>query len=345
MRENRKILIAAGLIILIFPVLITLVVNKINVSKKTETKLSGKIIEVDNGKYTIKMDMEDFIPCVLMAQMPIDSPKEVLKAQAVVIRTYILKQMGENTEITLEQLGLPYVSYGKLRDMWFREYRMEYPDTVAGMVGNLTGLGASRIFEQNCDYLNNIISKTDMMVLKNNGELILPLYHGVSNGKTRNGINILGTDYNYLKSVKCDTDLQAKDYLGVTYVSMEQLKNKLAENDIVIYKNKEELFDSENLDLQTLISLIDISNKDDAGYVLLVKIADTEIMAEDFAKALGLNSTAMEISEYEKGIRITTKGCGHGYGMSLAYSEQLAKNGMQWQKILKFFYDATISNY
>ena len=36
-----------------------------------------------------------------------------------------------------------------------------------------------------------------------------------------------------------------------------------------------------------------------------------------FAKALGLQSTDMTIEEYEKGIRITTKGVGHGFGMSL----------------------------
>lgn len=345
MRENLRVLVIAGLIILIFPVLITLIINKVNVNKKTEVEELGRIIEIDNGKYTIEMDMEDFIPCVLMAQMSIDSPKEVLKAQTVVIRTYILKQMGQNTRINSTQLGLPYVSYGKLQDMWFREYRMESSDTIGGMLGNLTGLGASRIFEQNWDYLNNIISKTKDMVLKKDGELILPLYHGVSNGQTRSGTEILGTEYNYLKSVKCDTDLQAKDYLGVTYVSIKQLKDKLAENDIVIYKDKKEVFNSENLDAQTLLSLIDISNKDETGYVLSVNIADTEIMADDFAKALELNSTSFEISEYEKGIRITTKGKGHGFGMSLAYAEELAKSGMEWKKILKFFYDGTINSY
>lgn len=344
-KRNWKFLLTVGLMILIFPVLITFVVSNMNQNDKKEEVRSGKIIEVDNGKYSITMEMEDYIPCVLMAQMPIDSPQEVLKAQAVVIRTYILRKMGKEEVITSGELGLPYISYEKLRDMWFREYRIEHSKEIGGMLGNLTGLGGSRIFEHNKDYLNNIMEKTQMKVLKNNGELILPLFHEVSNGNTRSGKDILGKDYTYLKSIKCDTDLQEKDFLGMKYITIEELREKLSKNDIVIYKEQKELLSSDNMDLQNIISMIDCTNKDKQGYSLNIKIGDTQIRSEDFAKALDLNSTSIEICEYEKGIRITTKGIGHGFGMSFAYAGQLAKNGMQWQQILKTFYDATISDY
>lgn len=345
MHNHWKSFAVIGLIILVFPVLITFIVNKVNVDKESGVQTSGKTIVVNCGSYVAEMDMENFIPCVLMAQMPIESPKEALKAQAVVIRTYILKKMGKDNTISNDELGLPYISYVKLEDMWFRNYRMEHPKSVRGMLGNLTGLGKSRIFKTNMDYLNMIMEKTRMKVLKNGGELILPLYHGISNGTTRSGSEVLGEEYNYLKSVKCNSDMEEENFLGVQYVTAEQLKEKLKKSGIVVYKENKELFSTEDMDLQELMKIIDYSDKDKTSYVKVVKIADTKIAAEDFAKALKLRSTSMEISEYEDGIRITTKGEGHGFGMSLSYAKQLAKDGMEWDKILKTFYDVTISDY
>lgn len=117
------------------------------------------------------------------------------------------------------------------------------------------------------------------------------------------------------------------------------------EKDIIVYKDKKELLSSENIDLQDLIKLIELKGIDKAGYVTYIQMGDTKILAEEFADALELNSTAMEINLYEKGIRITTKGKGHGFGMSLSYAKELARNGSQWQDILKKFYDVTISDY
>lgn len=331
--------------IFLFPVLITFIAGKMNVDKTNQVTLSGKTIIADSGGYAAEMDMENFIPCVLMAQMPIDSPIEALKAQSVVIRTYILKQMGNETTIHSKELGLPFVSYTKLQEMWFLDYRTQHPGSFEGMLGNLTGLGKSKIFKENIAYLHKVIEKTSLKVLKSNGKLILPLFHGISNGVTRNGGEILGSEYNYLKSVKCNSDIEQENFLGVKYFTMEQLREQLEKNDIILYKDQKELFSSGEIDLQDFMDLMDCSNMDETGYLVSLKIADTEIIAEDFADALGLASTAINIEEYEKGVRITSKGEGHGFGMSLAYADQLAKDGMGWKNILKTFYDATISDY
>lgn len=53
----------------------------------------------------------------------------------------------------------------------------------------------------------------------------------------------------------------------------------------------------------------------------------------------------MSIEEYEKGIRITTKGNGHGFGMSISYARYLADHGKPWQEILSTFYDGKIVEY
>lgn len=334
-----------ALIICVFPVLITFTTMKVNRKTSTERNLSGKTIEMDCGGYIVTVDMEDFIPCVLMAQMPIDSPMETMKAQVVVIRTHILHKMKEDTTISTKELGLPFISYSALKEQWFEEYRRANPTSLEGVWGNLTGIGGASVFDKNRKYLRMIVNKTDMKVLKNNGEIILPLFHGISNGNTRNGSEVLGSDYGYLKSVKCDTDLLEENYIGTKYFTIEELKKKLMAKDIIVYKDKKELLSVESIDLQDLIKLIELKGVDKMGYVTYVQMGDTKILADEFAEALDLNSTSMEISLYEKGIRITTKGRGHGFGMSLSYAKELAKNGEQWQDILKKFYDATISDY
>ena len=116
----------------------------------------------------------------------------------------------------------------------------------------------------------------------------------------------------------------------------------LKEQGIIAYKDKKEIFVDKNVSTKELLGLIDISNRDKSGYVKIVKIGDTVVEGGVFAKALGLKSTDMTIEEYEKGIRITTKGVGHGFGMSLTYGAGLAGEGKTWKEILERFYDASI---
>lgn len=332
------------LIIILFPVIVTLIVGKVNGRNNKEIK-SGKTIVIEQEKYSAKMDMDDFILCVLMAQMPVESPMEQLKAQTVVIRTYIINKMGSRSTISTKELKLPFISYTNMEEIWFRQYRIKNAATFGGMIGNLTGLGKSIVFSDNIEYLHTIIEKTNHKVLKYEGKIILPLFHETSNGETRDGESILGSEYSYLKNQKCNTDIETKNFISVKYITLEQFKKNLSKKNIVVYKDKKELFSREDMDLQEIIKNIDYSKKDKSGYTLYLKIGDTVVLAEDFSKAMGLPSTCMEISEYEKGIRITTKGQGHGFGMSMSYAQKLAKDGMSWQKILKTFYNATINDY
>ena len=67
------------------------------------------------GKYRILLDreenggylsLEEYLPSVLAAQISPDSEMEALKAQAVIARTYIRRQMGEEKEISELSLDL-----------------------------------------------------------------------------------------------------------------------------------------------------------------------------------------------------------------------------------------------
>lgn len=343
-KVKTKYVILYGALVILFPVILTMLLGRINSKPENDNNivLSGKYVILSDDTVTKKIDVEYFIPCVLMAQLPIDSPQELLKAQAVVIRTYIINKMGKKDSINAKELSLPYISYGKLREMWFAKYKKNNLRNIRGILCNISGMGKSIPYRENTRYLYGIIKKTNGMVLKSNGEIILPLFHQTSNGQTRSGSEVLGKKYEYLKREKCGNDIQQENYIGIKYFETGEFGNVLKEQGIIAYKDKKEIFVDKNVSTKELLGLIDISNRDKSGYVKIVKIGDTVVEGGVFAKALGLQSTDMTIEEYEKGIRITTKGVGHGFGMSLTYGAGLAGEGKTWKEILERFYDASI---
>ena len=148
-----------------------------------------------------------------------------------------------------------------------------------------------------------------------------------------------------MKNTKCEKDEQENEFLSVRYFTLEKLLKKLSENGIVVYKDKKEKFDFQESDAHEFIRMTDLSNVDENGYQLWVKIGDTKVNGDVFKEALNLQSTCMKIEEYEQGIRITTRGNGHGFGMSLSFAEFLAENGANWGEILRKFYDCVIVDY
>lgn len=340
---DRKKFIMLILFSIFFPLVIGSVCVLVNGNKISKAKPSGKTILVDNKNYSFEMDMENFISYVLMAQMDESEPEELLKAKSVIIRTYILYKMKDKAQIAASDLGMEYRNYGELKNSRFQDFCRENIKSPKGMAAYFTGIGSYKIYNEKNKKIKRIVDKTKGKIIKKQGETILPLFHNISNGKTRLGEEILGKEYSYLKSVICQNDIKEKEYLCTRYLTVNEFKKKLSANGIVVFKDGKEILKNIK-DKKEIINLITVE-KDKEGYALKIRIGDTVVLADDFSKALGLNSTDMSIEEYEKGIRITTKGNGHGFGMSISYARYLAGHGKPWQEILSTFYDGKIVEY
>lgn len=340
---DRKKFIMLILFSIFFPLVIGCVCVLVNGNKISKAKPSGKIILVDNKNYSFEMDMENFISYVLMAQMDESEPEELLKAKSVIIRTYILYKMKDKAQIAASDLGMEYRNYGELKNSRFQDFCRENIKSPKGMAAYFTGIGSYKIYNEKNKKIKRIVDKTKGKIIKKQGETILPLFHNISNGKTRLGEEILGKEYSYLKSVICQNDIKEKEYLCTRYLTVNEFKKKLSANGIVVFKDGKEILKNIK-EKKEIINLITVE-KDKEGYALKIRMGDTVVLADDFSKALGLNSTDMSIEEYEKGIRITTKGNGHGFGMSISYARYLAGHGKPWQEILSTFYDGKIVEY
>lgn len=327
----------AILVVILITILILITLPK----HKLPYRESGRTVILELSDCRIRMDLEQFIPLVLMAEMPYDSPKELLKAQAVVIRTNILYGMGGKKEMTADEIGLPYKTPNQLKRLWFEEEKVQKADKISGMVGNLLGWGEGEIFTRKMNRLYDIIGETEGRVLKIQGKLILPLFHRLSNGKTRDGKEVLGEKFSYLLSKDCQEDMEASGYNSFAELSVKEIFDRLEKRGIVVFQKGNEV-EGKTMMPQVFMDFLKIEKTDSKGYINVLSLGDVKVDGMDFAKALGVKSPAFDVSVRDEKIVFSVRGDGHGLGMSLHQAEVMAKQGKTYREILVNFYDAAL---
>lgn len=263
--------------------------------------------------------LEDFVAEILPSQMPVHYEEEALKAQAVVIRTNLLSKAadfyGSGTlaeasaavqETDLEQLGFSFYDQEEQIALWgfenwerYTEKCREAAEETAGQVLAFQN-GDAQAEEQTDGQPGQLSGGAAEPQLPDD----LP-YHAVSAGRTRGG-SVLGESYSWLESAECPEDLQSSDYLKI-----------------------------ETLDLQETPEIL---ARDEAGYVTEVRMGEQILGGEEFRSLYGLNSSCFTAEQTEGGVRIVTKGLGHGLGLSMYQANLQAIEGKNYQEILQYFY-------
>ena len=86
------------------------------------------------------------------------------------------------------------------------------------------------------------------------------------------------------------------------------------------------------------MSGIQIVSKTDGGYVLKIQVGNVVMSGTTFAGIMEINSSCLTIERADSGIKITTKGSGDGFGVSIFHADEMAKAGGTYEDILKKFY-------
>lgn len=294
---------------LLFPTALTLFINGEKSSTLPQTQNSGRTIIIKTDSHTYKMDMEEFIPCILANQLNINCPIEVIKSQAVILRTYILYNMNDKTTINVDELNLSYTLYDDLK--------------------NIVGEDFSTYYTK----LKNAVAETNGETIKYKDELIIPYFHSISAGKTRNGQEALGsTEYPYLISKECADDTSSQDYLTITYIGKDDFINILKK-----YRNDIQLNKDNPLENTQVLS------RCSAGYVSSIQIGDNTFTGDEIQMYFSLKSPFFEFENFEDQIRIICKGNGHGLGLSIFGAIKMAEKGSTYKDILTYYYtDVTI---
>lgn len=267
----------------------------------------GKIILLDRGEKTYRMELEEYLPGVIARQIPAEYEPEALKAQAIIARTYIRGQMmsaGESDEIAESALDLDFLGEDELRALW----------------------GTGR-FAERYTRLEQAVRETKGQIMMYGNEPIDPLFCRSTAGKTRTG----DIAHPYLKSTACQKDTVGENFLKTVYFSPEKMAAAVNTIDSGAESPR-------TVQPEALLNTMQIGSRDEAGYVNQMELCGLRFTGDELSAALQLASSCFFI-ETEKGkIKITTKGEGHGYGLSQNTANVLAAEGWTAGEILEHFY-------
>lgn len=85
-----------------------------------------RYVAVEREGKVSRVPAEDFLVHVLAAQIPADFGPETLKAQAVIARTYIYREMNGAEEIPEEALDMDALSGAQMEELWGGTYQEDY---------------------------------------------------------------------------------------------------------------------------------------------------------------------------------------------------------------------------
>lgn len=179
-------------------------------------------------------------------------------------------------------------------------------------------------------YYNKIkkaVLSTEGKYVTYNSELIDAVYHSTSNGYTEDASFVWGNNVPYLKTVTSPWDTSSRTFQKSVDVSFEELSNKLGIK-----------FDEE--------TLIEVISRDDSGRISKIKIGDKELTGTSARNIIGLRSSDFDIIINAYSITFTTRGYGHGVGMSQYGANGMANSGYTYEQILKHYYSGvTITDF
>ena len=170
--------------------------------------------------------------------------------------------------------------------------------------------------------IKNAVENTNGEYLSYNGNYIEALYHSTNNGKTESSFDVFGNYYPYLISVSSEYDKNASSYLRTISMPLDTISNKLG-----LSLNND--------------SVISILSYTDGGNIKEININGNNFSGKKVRELLGLRSADFDISISDNNANITTRGYGHGVGMSQYGANGMANAGYSYKDILSHYYPGT----
>lgn len=262
-----------------------------------------RVCDAATGKVT-EMDAEEYIFGVVAAEMPALYEEEALKAQAVAAYTYACCRRAENSHKSYD------ITTDHTTDQSF-----------------ITEKAAREKWGDNADtYVNKIkkaVEDTSGYMITCNGKPITAVYHAISSGKTEDCKNVWGRELSYLKPVVSEGDRLSPDYIEETTFTIEQIKEKLAE-EVELSSDAASFFGE--------------CSRTESGTVTKIKVCSESLTGARLRSLLDLRSTNFEVKYTENSFVFTTYGYGHGVGMSQYGANYMAKQGSDFKEILTHYY-------
>lgn len=174
-------------------------------------------------------------------------------------------------------------------------------------------------FDKYYNKIKDAVLSTEGTTLKYNDEYIDAVYFSTSNGYTEDSINVWENDIPYLKSVESYWDRDASSFFRTQTMDLNTFNSKLGTN----ISNGDE---------------ISIIERNSSSRVSKISVGGKIFSGVQFRNILGLRSADFDIGLNDNLLTITTRGYGHGVGMSQYGANGMAQNGYNYKQILSHYY-------
>ena len=277
-------------------------------SQSVTTEEKNLLVSVkDKSGIVVKIELNDYLVCVLLSEMPTSFSEEALKAQAVVARTYTLLQAKngkkhEDCDVCMDSRCC-------------QGYKTVEEYLKSG--GN------------NLNKVKKAVEDTKELVLTYNDKLIDATYFSCSGGNTEDAVAVWGKDVPYLQAKESPGEEFAAHYTDQVSFSSVELGELLG---ISVQK-------SPSLWVESITYTA-------GGGVDEITICGKNFRGVELRNMLNLRSTAFTIAVQDDEFVFSTKGYGHRVGMSQYGAEAMAKKGVKFDEILLYYYTGvTLTEY
>lgn len=257
------------------------------------------------------LSMRDYLIGAVAAEMPVSWPDEALKAQAAACHSYVLycrdhRAGGEGPWLTVD----PARRQGCLTDPVLHSYW-------------------GTAYEANYARLSALVDQVAGAVLYYDGAPAGASYFAISNGQTEASENVWGSPLPYLRAVDSSTDRSAQDYEVTITLSAQQVSEALAS--------------ALGLSTQGIdpAAWFGAASYTPSGYVASLPVCGQTVAGTALRSALGLRSACFSIQWDGDAFAFTTRGYGHGVGLSQWGAKAMAEQGKSWIEILAHYFPGT----
>ncbi|GAB7387916.1 stage II sporulation protein D [Bacillaceae bacterium] len=252
--------------------------------------------------------LEVYVAGVVAAEMPADFAIEALKAQAMAARTYIVRRIlekdfsdvppGAYVSDTLKHQV--FLDEAQLRERWGSEY------------------------ERKIGRIHRAVVETNGKILTYDGKPINATFFSTSNGYTENSEEYWGRKVPYLRSTKSPWDERSPRFAGQMMIPLSEFQRKLGVDIAVPASGGQPWYR--------------VLAYTTGKRVAKIRIGEKVFTGREVRERLGLASAYFTFAVKNDHVIVTTKGYGHGVGMSQWGANGQAQEGKTAEEIVKYYY-------
>ncbi len=244
------------------------------------------------------VNLEDYIKGILYHEASHYWPAEILKAQAIVCRTYAVYQAEQKA--------------GKAFDVT--------NDVLSQVYGGLT----SERYRT-----NRAVDETKGQVLKYQGKIFPAYFHAACGGRTEDAVRLWNTALVPLKGVVCHYCKNSPHYAWHAVLSIREIEEKLAGAGFKIKKIKDIAANGYDESGRVIDMTITAAQE--------IKTIPAKDFRQ-YVGANSIRSTKFDVKVVDDDVVFEGTGWGHGVGMCQWGGYFMAKEGKTYRDILSFYY-------